>query len=291
MPWKFRRLSTAIFTGTMVAGAPLLAACGSGPSYDEWAATDGAAGRINLDDVQEAFKNSQSPTEFERRVNEIYEGDGIILIRALQDGDRLTLEGWEDLNNSNDIEDAQDDRLFSIVQDTNEEYDMRGYGANGYYHSHFGAGDFLFTYLLLSSFNRGPYFYHTPVGYGSTLRQNRTSYRQSSRYGTQVARNSRYATRQQGFAGSRYQGSTSAARQSYQQTQRTSGAFRASNSISRAGGSSAISRSSLGSFSGGGGQVKLRPGRPSRPVAAGSSAHPELVEGRLHPNGTTLDPR
>ena len=281
MAWKLRRLSTAVFTGTLVAGAPLVAACSSGPSYDEWAATDGAAGRINLDDVQEAFKNAQSATEFERRVNEIYEGDGIILIRSLQDGDRLTLEGWEDLNNSNDIEDTQDDRLFSIVKDTNDEYDMRGYGANGYYYSHFGAGDFLFTYLLLSSFNRGPYFYHTPASYGPGLRQNRANYRQSSRYGTQVARNSRYATRQQGFAGSRYQEagrSTSSARQSYQQTQRSSGAFRSSSSISRAGGSSAISRSSVGSFSGGGGQVKLRAAR-RHSVAAYPSAHPELVEG------------
>ena len=266
MALKIRRWGLAVFTGTMVAGAPLMAACSSGPSYDEWAATDGAAGRINLDDVQEAFKNSKSATEFEQRVNEIYEGDGIILIRALQDGDRLTLEGWEDLNGSNDIEDNQDDRLFSIVK-ANEEYDMRGYGANGYYNSHFGAGDFLFTYLLISSFNRGPYFYHTPANYGPTIRQERANYRQSSRYGTQVARNSRYATRQQGFAGSRYQEagrSTSAARQSYQQTHRTSGTFRSSSAVSRAGGSSAISRSSFGSFQGGGGQVKLRGGRAVR---------------------------
>ena len=112
---RVRKLSTALFAGGMVAGSPLIAACG-GPSYDSWAATDGAAGRINLDDVQQAFKDSKSATDFESRVNEIYEGDGIILIRAQQDGDRLTLEGWEDLNGSNEIEDDRDDLLFSIVK-------------------------------------------------------------------------------------------------------------------------------------------------------------------------------
>ncbi len=260
MALKIRRLSTAVFAGSMVAGAPLIAACSSGPTYDDWAATDGAAGRINLDDVQAAFKSSKSATEFEQRVNEIYEGDGIILIRALNDGDRLTLEGWEDLNGNNGIDDSSDDRLFSIVKES-DRYDMRGYGANGYYHSGFGGSGFLFGYLLASSFNRGPYFYHTPVSYGPTLRQQRSNYRQSSRYSAQVARNSRYATKQQGFAGSRYQEagrSTSSARQTYQQRQKTSGAFKSSNTIGRSGSSgSGFSRSSSGGFSGGGGQVRL----------------------------------
>ena len=262
---KLRRLSMAIFTGSMVAGSPLIAAC-AGPSYDDWAATDGAAGRINLDDVQEAFKSSKSSTEFEQRVNEIYEGDGIILIRALQDGDRLTLEGWEDLNGNNDIDDSSDDRLFSIVK-LNEEYNMRGYGANGYYDRGFGGSGFLFGYLIASSFNRGPYFYHTPVNYGPTMRQQRSNYRQSGGYGTQVARNSRYTSNQRGFAGSRYQESSrnlSSGRQTYQQTQKSSGAFKSSSSVSRSGfGSSFGSRSSSGGFSGGGGQVRFRRGSGS----------------------------
>ena len=262
---KLRRLSMAIFTGSMVAGSPLIAAC-AGPSYDDWAATDGAAGRINLDDVQEAFKSSKSSTEFEQRVNEIYEGDGIILIRALQDGDRLTLEGWEDLNGNNDIDDSSDDRLFSIVK-VNEEYNMRGYGANGYYDRGFGGSGFLFGYLIASSFNRGPYFYHTPVNSGPTIRQQRTNYRQSGGYGTQVARNSSYTSNQRGFAGSRYQESSrnlSSGRQTYQQTQKSSGAFKSSSSVSRSRfGSSFGSRSSSGGFSGGGGQVRFRRGSGS----------------------------
>ena len=266
MALRPRKLSVAILAGSALTGSPLLAACSSGPSYDSWAATDGAAGRINLDDVQEAFKESRSVTDFEDRVNQIYEGDGIILIRAQQDGDRLTLEGWEDLNGNTEIEDARDDLLFSIVNN-NDQNELRGHHANSYYHSPFGGGGFLFGYMLGSALSPGPYFYSTPINRGPAIRQSRSTYRQSSRYASQVSRNSRYTGRQQGFAGSRYQDSgrnLSSNRQTYQQTQRSSGAFRSSSAVSRTGsgsffGSSA-GRARSGSFSGGGGHLRLRNG-------------------------------
>ena len=272
---RISRLAMAMSAGSVLAGAPLLVACGpssSGPTYDQWAATDGAAGRINLDDVQLAFQQSSSATEFEKRVNEIYEGDGIILIRARQDGDRLTLEGWEDLDANNQIDDAADDQLFAIIKE-DDQHQLQGYHANSYYHSHFGAGDFLFAYLLFSSLNRGPYFYQTIPDRATDIRRDRASYRGSGRYDNQLDRNRTYTSRQQTFAGSRYREAgrgVSSTRQTYQQTQRSSGAFRnsatltRSSSISRSstsggGSGSTISRSSsLGGFSGGGGRVHLR---------------------------------
>ncbi len=260
------RLGTALSLGGIVAAAPLIAACG-GPSYDDWAATDGAAGRINLDDVQEAFKDSDSVTEFERRVNEIYEGDGLILIRARQDGGALTLEGWEDLNNDNAIDEANDDQLFSIVKGTNNEYDMNGHNGNGYYRSHFGAGDFLFTYLLISSLS-GPrgYYYNTPVSRGADMRGQRTTYRNSSAYGGQVQRNASYSSRQATSGGSSYRQSrsnVSSNRSSYQSTQRSSGSFKTSNTVTRTSSVKSSSRSS-GSF-GGGGAMRVRgPARRGR---------------------------
>ena len=259
MAWRKTRFGTALSLGGIVAAAPLVAACG-GPSYEDWAATDGAAGRINLDDVQEAFRDSDSATEFERRVNEIYEGDGIILIRAKQDGQVLTLEGWEDLNKDNTIDDSSDDQLFSIVRGDDNEYDMRGYHGNGYYRSHFGAGDFLFTYLIISSLS-GPrgYYYSTPPSRGTEIRNQRTTYRNSSSYGGQVRRNASYSAKQSSFAGSRYQstkGNVSSNRGSYQSTQRTSGAFKTSNSISRSSSVRSSSRG-FGGF-GGGGAFRVR---------------------------------
>ena len=260
MAWRKMRLGTALSLGGIVAAGPLLAACGE-PSYEDWAATDGAAGRINLDDVQEAFKNSDSATEFERRVNEIYEGDGLVLIRAKQDGEQLTLEGWEDLNSDNTIDEANDDQLFAIVRGSNGDHEMRGYHANGYYNSHFGAGDFLFTYLLISAITPrfGGYYYSTPPSSGSQMRSQRTTYRNSSAYGGQVQRNASYNTKQASFSGSRYQssrGNVSSNRSSYQSTQRTSGSFRTSNTISRTSSVRSSSRS-FGGF-GGGGAMQVR---------------------------------
>ena len=253
---KFR-LGTAISLGGVVAAAPLIAACG-GPSYDDWAATDGAAGRINLDDVQQAFKDSKSATDFEERVNQIYEGDGLVLVRAKQDGSALTLEGWEDLNSNSGIDDGTDDLLFSIVKGTNDEYDMQGHHGNSYYNSHFGAGDFLFTYMLISAMSPRGYYYNTPVSQGSTMRNQRTTYRQSQGYSQQVQRNSSYTTKQASFAGSRYQQSksnVSSSRTSYQQTQKTSGTFKTSNSVSRGGSGSFRSSRGSGGFGGGGAMV------------------------------------
>ena len=252
------KLGTAISLGGLVAAAPLIAACGGEPTYDDWAATDGAAGRINLDDVQQAFKDSKSATDFEDRVNEIYEGDGLVLIRAKQDGNALTLEGWEDLDGNSDIDDTTDDLLFSIVKGSNDEYDMQGYHANGYYRSHFGAGDFLFTYMLISAISPRGYYYNTPVSRGGTIRNQRTTYRQSQSYNRQVQRNGSYNTKQSSFAGSRYQQSrsnVSSNRTTYQQTQRTSGAFQTSNSVRRGSSSSFRSSRSSGGFGGGGAMV------------------------------------
>ena len=252
------RLGTALSLVGIVAASPLIAACG-GASYEDWAATDGAAGRINLDEVQAAFKDSKGTTDFERRVNEIYEGDGLVLIRALQDGAQLTLEGWEDLNGNSEIDDANDDKLFSIVKGTNEEYDLRGHNANGYYRSHFGAGNFLFTYMLISAISPRGYYYNTPRASGREMRRQRSSYRQSSTYGRQAQRNSSFNRKQASFAGSRYQqakGNVSSNRRTYQSTQRTSGNFRKSSTISRSR-TGSFRSSGRGGFRGSGGSMRV----------------------------------
>ena len=255
------RPGLVVLTGTMVAAAPVLAACDSGPSYDEWAATDGAAGRINLEDVQEAFKESEDVSEFERRVNEIYEGDGIVLIRARQSEAGLDLEAYEDLNGNGTIDDTTDDKLFSIFKDRENRHQMQGHGSNGYYHNSFGAGNFLFTYLLISSMTPRGYYYTTPPGSYSSMRRDRNNYRASSSYRSQVSKNGSYFNKNRSsFASSKY----STSRQSYLNTQKRTSAFKTS---SRTGvrsswgsggsgstfGKSSAARSS-GFLGGGGGQ-------------------------------------
>ena len=48
MTTKMRRAGKRTVAGALIAAGPVIAACSLGPSYDEWAATDGAAGRIIL---------------------------------------------------------------------------------------------------------------------------------------------------------------------------------------------------------------------------------------------------
>ena len=144
-----------------------------------------------------------------------------MLIRVEQDGDYMNLEGWEDLNNSKQIEDASDDRLFSIARNHNREHEMRGYGANGYYRSHFGVGDFLFTYMLSECVLPGIWrilLRHTFINRYDTISRDRTNYRNSANYRSQVSRNSNYFSKQKTFAGSSYDQASrnvSASRQTY----------------------------------------------------------------------------
>ena len=273
MTTKMRRVGTRTFAGALIAAGPVIAACSSGPSYDEWAATDGAAGRINLDEVQKAFRDAESVTRFEQRVNEIYEGDGLILVRARQDPDALVLEGWEDLSGNFEIDDESDDKLFDIVE-RNDEHEMRGYGSNSYYHRPFGGGDFLFTYLVLSSLS-GPrgYGYSTSPTYArGGLRSSRNSYRSSNGYKSQVSKNSKYFSNNGGDTSSAYKSAgsrQSTARQTYKSKQQTSGAFKSSSTgvRSRWGSSSTRSSGSRGGRSGGfrgfgGAQTIVGPTRP-----------------------------
>ena len=273
MTTRWRKLGIRASAGLAVAVAPVAAACSSGPSYEDWAATDGAAGRINLDDVQTAFKESESVTEFEKRVNEIFEGDGIILIKAEQTDTAFVLEGWENLDGNITIDEGTDEKLFTITEKEDKSYDMRGHHANGYYHSSWGAGNFLFTYLLLSSFAGPRYVYATPASRVAPIRNDRGLYRNSSAYKSQVSKNGSFFNRQKSFAGSSYDSADrtrSSARQSYQSRARSTGSFKGSGTGVRSSWGSSSGRSGFSSgrsggfFGGGGGQTFVGSTGPTR---------------------------
>ena len=272
MTTKMGRVGTGTVAGALIAAGPVIAACSLGPNYDEWAATDGAAGRINLEEVQKAFREAESVTEFERRVKEIYEGAGLVLIRARQDPDALVLEGWEDLSGNYEIDDQSDDKLFDIVE-REKQHQMRGYGSNSYYNRGFGGGDFLFTYLVISSLSPRGYYYSTPPTYArGGLNRSRSTYRSSNAYRSQVSRNSKYFNSRGGYSASAYnsaKGRQSTARQSYKSKQQTNGAFKNSSTGVRSRWGSASTRSSgarggrSGGFRGfGGSQMIVGPTRP-----------------------------
>ncbi|PKB73049.1 MAG: hypothetical protein BZY75_03880 [SAR202 cluster bacterium Io17-Chloro-G7] len=265
-------MSLLLVAGTMVAG-PVIAGCSSGSSASaaQWAATEGAIGRINMDAVKEAFEKSKTVEEFEKRLNEIYEGDRIVLIRAKEEGTVRTIEAFEDLNGDGEMDPSQDDLLFTITNENNSN-NLQGHGANRHYSSFGGGGNFLFTYLIFSSLTRGGgYGYFTPRSRAGQMQTQRDNYRNSSAYaggrsggGGQVKRNSDYYNRQKAANGTAYNSAgrqLSTSRQSYIGTQRTSGAFRTSNTGVRSGfgkfGGASAGRGG-GASGGGGAQVILR---------------------------------
>lgn len=255
-------MSLLLGAGMVVAG-PVIAGCTPGRvSADKWAATEGAIGRMNMVEVEEAFKKSRTVEQFEKRLNEIYEGDGLVLIRAKDEDGKRIIEGYEDLNRDADINPDQDDLLFTITNE-NQSNELRGNGANRHYRSGFGGGNFLFTFLIFSSLTRGGFGYNTPRSRGPQMRTERAGYRNSSAYaggrgGGQVQRNSNYYNRQRARNPNAYNSAgrnLSPARNSYIGGQKASGAFRSSNTGVRAGFGKFGGRG--GRASGGGGAQKI----------------------------------
>lgn len=249
-----RKMSLSLVLGaSMMVAGPVIAGCSSGVSADQWAATEGAIGRINMEEVEDAFKKSQTVEEFEKRLNEIYEGDGIVLVRAKDEEGKRVIEGFEDLDGDFDLDPARDDLLFTITNEGGAN-DLRGQGANQHYRSSFGGGNFLFTYLIFSSLGRGGYGYYTPRGRGPQMQSQRNTYRGSTAYtGGQVKRNSTYYSKQRASSG------LSSNRTSYIGRTKTSGAFRTSNTGVRSGfGKFRGSSGRFGGSGGGGAQSIIR---------------------------------
>jgi hypothetical protein len=249
-----RKMSLSLVLGaSMMVAGPVIAGCSSGVSADQWAATEGAIGRINMEEVENAFKKSETVEQFEKRLNEIYEGDGIVLVRAKDEDGKRVIEGFEDLDRDFDLDPARDDLLFTITNEGGTN-DLRGQGANQHYRSSFGGGNFLFTYLLFSSLGRGGYGYYTPRGRVPQMESQRNTYRSSTAYtGGQVQRNSSYYSKQRASTG------LSSNRTSYIGNTKTSGAFRTSNTGVRSGfGKFSGSSGRFGASGGGGAQSIIR---------------------------------
>lgn len=222
-----RKLRLAGSLGLGLSFVASTAAVGCLGTYEDWSATDGALGRMNMDDVQLAVEGSETGEELEKRLNEIYEGSGLVLVRSQVDGDLGTLEVWEDLDGDYIIDDLRDDKLCSVNRLPEGGYELVGHGANEHHHAYFGGGDFLFAWLLLNSVG-GPStgYYYTHSGNGEKMWDARATYRRSGAYLSQVQSNRAYAARQASFAGSRYQSSAgrlSAGRTTYQSVQRSTG--------------------------------------------------------------------
>jgi hypothetical protein len=179
---KLKTLS--VLLAAFMATAPL-AACDR--TTDRWATTENTNVKIDWDKVNEAYKSAEGPEDFERKVNEIYEGDEVISV-AVEDKDDRTqvVTGFFDKNASGGVE--EDEKIFTITRNLTGEgsgnYQVAGYGPYYGYHSPFMsiASGMLLGSMLSNAFAPGyrPIYtrpYVTSTARASALRSSRSAYR------------------------------------------------------------------------------------------------------------------
>ncbi len=221
----FASVGALVASGTIGCG-------GKASAQQDWMATDVATGRINLDAVKDALETSKDLSEFEYRVNEIYEGNNLVLIRVEGNETQVIISGFEDLNQSNAIEEAKDDKLFSITVE-DEKYEVYGHSTNDYYYygSDYSYDDDYdddnkkaFIYWLMRSRHTAEdrIWHQTDRTRAAQMRLNRDRFRSSSAYTAQRSANKAFFTQQKARNPQAFSSSTknrSSRRSTYRQKQ------------------------------------------------------------------------
>jgi hypothetical protein len=160
-------------------------------AYKKWMETPGTANRINLDAVQKALETAVTIQDFEKRINEIYEGPHLVLMEIKQEARfQKGISVYEDVDDNKILKSETDYLLFSASV-TDGHYDFHGAGAHNYYHNsgHFGSSS-MFLWYILGSMSSRPYY--TPMGRCTELATYRKTYRASPKYTAQQKQNSAY---------------------------------------------------------------------------------------------------
>ena len=154
---------------------------------ERWATTANTNVAIDWDKVNEAYKATSGPEDFEKRVNEIYEGDEVISIAVLDVSDKVQeVTGFFDKNTNGTVE--EEEKIFTIKREITGEgtanVQTTGHGYYAGYHSPvlgIMTGMMLGS-MLSSAFMPGyaPMYsrpYVTPASRVGDLRNGRASYR------------------------------------------------------------------------------------------------------------------
>lgn len=168
---------------------------------------EGASARINLEEVQKAFWETQGKdfntwmAAFEKRVNEVYDGKDVVSIDATKKDGHLVVTGYI---NSQKKEGYQpgDEKLFAIEQTgdaLNNEMPYRVTQQDGgvYYQGHHSILDNPILQMMLISHMMGGWGgrYYTPYDRVVVLDRYRDSYRATPQYTAQQASNSGFFSR------------------------------------------------------------------------------------------------
>ena len=187
---------------------------GGRSSKERWATTENTNVELDFDKVNEAYKAAEGPEDFERRVNEIYQGNEVISV-AVQDLDAKTqvVTGFFDKNSDGSVQDPE--KVFTIRRDVSGEgaaqIQTSGFGPYGYYHSPvMSLASGMLLGAMVSSALRPNYVpvytqpYTTPPNRAPDLRTHRNAYRASNPSSVDHSRSSQTGRRYNNVGGSRF---------------------------------------------------------------------------------------
>ncbi len=169
---------------------------------------EGEEQKINLEEVQKAFWETKGtdPKDFnswmgafEKRVNEIYEGDGVVSIDASRETGKLTVTGYLEDKKEQGFQPGEE-KLFSIEQtgdvtsDNQLPYRVNDYNNRPYYEGHRSILDSPFVQMMVISHLMGGFGgrYYTPYPSIVVLRDQRNTFRTTPAYSTQKAANTTF---------------------------------------------------------------------------------------------------
>ena len=154
---------------------------------ERWASTENTNVAINWDKVNEAYKLAEGPEDFEKRVNEIYEGSEVISISVADlDNKTQVVTGFFDKNTNGAVDESE--KIFAIRRELTGEstaqYQTVGYGPYYGYHSPFFSiasgmlmGSMMSRMFMPSYVPMYQQPYTTPGSRVADMRQTRSSYR------------------------------------------------------------------------------------------------------------------
>lgn len=203
--------------------ATLLVACGGnqgdsasgdGDRYVS-ARVSGDREAINLDAVHEAFFKAQGQDfdswmqAFEKRVNEIHEGDEVVSIDARRKDGMVKVVGYVDEDGEDGFGEAKDRKLFALEQTGVAEgakgfpYQVSGGQGQpffqGYPPPQYHSGSLLdnpfVQFMILNQVFNGGFGYSTPWRRTTVLRNHRDAYRTSPAWRTQSSANKGFMSR------------------------------------------------------------------------------------------------
>lgn len=194
---KKKMKSTGSFVIAGMTAASLVSGCDN--STKQWESSPGTRGFINLKAVEKAFKKDSDVARFESRINEIFEGDHLVVFSSKPITGGFVLTAQEDLDKDKKPSEG-DDPLFSLTV-ADGKATLQGMSVNSYYTSSWvynpreeNRGNYTRSHYHRPYFHywywgRGWGGYYTPMGRYDSIRQHRSSYRKSSAFRSQVKSN------------------------------------------------------------------------------------------------------